>query len=51
MDRGPVTLTPVAERLPFEFSQLGFEQPTLRTRGKRSYRLRHRSGLFIMYLK
>ena len=54
--RGPVTLTPIAERLTVELSlpvlttlglsRLGFENPTLRLRDERSNRLRHRSGLW-----
>ena len=51
--RGPVTLTPVAERLAVELSlhctcfydlgllQLGFEHPTFRLLGQRSNTLRH----------
>ena len=49
----PVTLTPITVNLAMELSlpvydlglsQFGFEHPTFRLRGKRSYRLRHRRG-------
>ena len=49
---GPMTLTPVAERLAVElslpvFTQLGFEHPTFHLRGERSNWLRHRRGLYF----
>ena len=47
--RGPVTLTPIAERLAVKLchylSRLGFEHPTFRLRGQRSNPLRHRRGV------
>ena len=56
--RGPVTLTPIAERLAVKvslpaLSRLGFELPTFRLRLEHSNRLRHRCALslFIIYLK
>ena len=47
--RVPVTLTPIAERLPVELSlpglpRLGFQHATFRLRGERSNPLRHRRG-------
>ena len=45
--RGPLTLTPIVERLAVDFydlglSRLGFQQPNFRLRGERSNQLRHR---------
>ena len=54
--REPVTLTPIAERLAVEMSLSiftiqvfrGFEYPTFRLRGGRSYPLRHRFGFHLI---
>ena len=51
--RGPVTLTPIADCLVvhchylFKVCRSWFELPTLRLRGVRSNRLRHRRGPFV----
>ena len=49
-DRGPVALTPIAERLAAELSlpllpHMGFEQLTFRLQGECSNALPHRRGL------
>ena len=58
--RGPMTLTPIAERIAVELSltvfttglsRLGFELPTFRLRGKRSHPLRYRGGTWDHYRK
>ena len=52
--RGPVTLTPIVERLAVELplfdfydlglSQLGFKHPNFHLQSQRSYQIRHRRG-------